>query len=367
MKKTVKILHVLGSPSDKFSFKLNMLYGGSFHEEMQSPKYDYHFVYALVRPAGSWSFAERLSDIVDLTKLEERGNSLKKVDITAALQHIKHVIQPDMALLHFVCLKGMRTYRALFDALDIPLVGGSVESRYLSMDKLITRGVLVSYGDVSCPDGFIYQKGDPIESEQVRYPCVVKASQGEDTKAVRLVKDSKLLNAAIEHALSYSDHVIIESYIEGREIRCAVVESAANGELKALSCIEYKVRENDIRRTEDKLSCNEKGLPVGKSPENKPWFLDPSKEEKLIHRIQQQSCRAFRELGLQDFGLFDFRVDIEGNPFFLECNLFCSFGPQSVVNIVAKDSGFTDESLFDMMVENTLLRKRKQENNNVNL
>ena len=87
-----------------------MLYGGSFHEEMQSPKYDYQSVYALVRPAGSWSFAERLSDIVDLTKLEERGNSLKKVDITAALQHIKHVIQPDMALLHFVCLKGMTTY-----------------------------------------------------------------------------------------------------------------------------------------------------------------------------------------------------------------------------------------------------------------
>ena len=50
-------------------------------------------------------------------------------------------------------------HRALFDALDIPLVGGSVESRYLSMDKLITRGVLVSCGDVSCPDGFIYHKG----------------------------------------------------------------------------------------------------------------------------------------------------------------------------------------------------------------
>ena len=79
-----QILHVLGSPSDEFSFKLNMLYGGSFHEEMQSPKYDYHFVYALVRPAGSWSFAELgLSGIVDLTKLEERGNSLKKMDITA--------------------------------------------------------------------------------------------------------------------------------------------------------------------------------------------------------------------------------------------------------------------------------------------
>ena len=52
--------------------------------------------------------------------------------------------------------------------------------------------------------------GDPLESEHITYPCVVKASKGEDTKAVRLVKDSKVLNAAIEHALSYSDHVVIE-------------------------------------------------------------------------------------------------------------------------------------------------------------
>ena len=43
--------------------------------------------------------------------------------------------------------------------------------------------------------------GDPLESEHITYPCVVKASKVEDTKAVRLVK---------EHALSYSDHVIIE-------------------------------------------------------------------------------------------------------------------------------------------------------------
>lgn len=50
-------------------------------------------------------------------------------------------------------------------------------------------------------------------NEQVKYPCVVKASKGEDTKAVRLVKDPKLLNAAIEHALSFSDHVIIERWV----------------------------------------------------------------------------------------------------------------------------------------------------------
>ena len=56
--------------------------------------------------------------------------------------------------------------------------------------------------------------GDPLPSaEQVKFPCVVKASKGEDTKAVRLVKDYNFLNAAIEHALSFSDHVIIERLV----------------------------------------------------------------------------------------------------------------------------------------------------------
>ena len=97
----------------------------------------------------------------------------------------------------------------------------------------------------------------------------------------------------------------------------------------------------------------------GKSPATETWFLDPSKEGELINVIHQQSYRAFRELGLQDFATFDFRIDRQGNPFFLECNLFCSFGHQSLLNIIAKESDITDESLFDMMVENALLRRKK--------
>ena len=88
------------------------------------------------------------------------------------------------------------------------------------------------------------------------------------------------------------------------------------------------------------------------------WFLDPAKEGDLTSRIQHYSCQAFKALGLKDFGIFDFRVDHNGSPFLLECNLFCSFGPQSVLNAIAKDSGFTDKELFDLMVDNALLRRK---------
>ena len=94
------------------------------------------------------------------------------------------------------------------------------------------------------------------------------------------------------------------------------------------------------------------------NPKVEKWFLDPAKDGDLISRIQHYSCQAFKALGLKDFGLFDFRVDHNGSPFFLECNLFCSFGPKSVLNSIAKDSGFTDKELFDLMVDNALLRRK---------
>ena len=93
-------------------------------------------------------------------------------------------------------------------------------------------------------------------------------------------------------------------------------------------------------------------------PKIETWFLDPAEDGDLISRIQHYSFQAFKALGLKDFGLFDFRVEHNGSPFFLECNLFCSFGPRSILNTIAKDSGFTDKELFDLMVNNALLRRK---------
>ena len=103
-------MHLLGSPSDDFSFKMTILYGGSFSNDMGNGKY--RFSYAVVRPDGTWSFVEKLSSIIDVEKKEEIKNEVERVDLTAALQHIKSVIKPDLALIHFVCYKGTTIYRS---------------------------------------------------------------------------------------------------------------------------------------------------------------------------------------------------------------------------------------------------------------
>ena len=40
------------------------------------------------------------------------------------------------------------------------MIGGLTESRYLSMDKLKTRGVLLAYKNVSIVEGIVYNKGN---------------------------------------------------------------------------------------------------------------------------------------------------------------------------------------------------------------
>ena len=103
-------MHLLGSPTDDFSFNVTILYGGSFFNDMGNGKY--RFSYAIVRPDGTWSFVEKLSSIIDVEKKEEIKNDVERVDLTAALQHIKSVIKPDLALIHLVCYKGTTIYRS---------------------------------------------------------------------------------------------------------------------------------------------------------------------------------------------------------------------------------------------------------------
>ena len=85
--------------------------------------------------------------------------------------------------------KLMQTFslqRALFDALEIPLIGGTTESRHLCMDKLKTRNTLLADQSVPCAEGFVHHKGicySVCEKYQISYldlvlSCTVKVGLG---------------------------------------------------------------------------------------------------------------------------------------------------------------------------------------------
>ena len=63
-------------------------------------------------------------------------------------------------------------WRVLIDALDIPVIGGLAELRYLTMDKLKTRGALLANKNVSIAEGIVYNKGNLSVCLLMVLPCI---------------------------------------------------------------------------------------------------------------------------------------------------------------------------------------------------
>ena len=64
--------------------------------------------------------------------------------------------------------------------------------------------------------------------------------------------------------------------------------------------------------------------------------------------------RCHVALGCRDYSLFDFRVDPDGRPWFLEAGLYCSFARQSVISMMAAAAGIALDELFASALDGAL-------------
>jgi D-alanine-D-alanine ligase len=79
-------------------------------------------------------------------------------------------------------------------------------------------------------------------------------------------------------------------------------------------------------------------------------------EEKVLHRIQSSSLRAFKALGCRDFARLDFRISPAGVPYFLEINPLPGLGAHSDLVIMAKKMGWSHRQLISAVLNAALER-----------
>lgn len=177
-------------------------------------------------------------------------------------------------------------------------------------------------------------------------PLVVKPADADNSDGVSLVESTTELEAAIERAGAFSDRVLVERYIAGREVRCGVVER--DGRLQALPLEEYPVsQERPIRERSDKLAGGGADLTLVAKGADRAWIV--ADDDRIVAPVQGAAIDAYRALGCRHYGLFDFRVDDEARPWFLEAGLYCSFSPSSVLVGMARAAGIGTAALFTSM------------------
>lgn len=177
-------------------------------------------------------------------------------------------------------------------------------------------------------------------------PVVVKPIDSDNSIGVTLVRDRAEYPAALSEAFHHADSALVESYVElGREVRCVTVER--DDELLCLPIEEYAVHlgTKPIRDAAEKLALDpEGGVRLMAKTGERAWAVDPA--DPTTPAIHDAARRCHVALGCRDYGLFDFRVDPAGRPWFVEAGPYCSFAPASVVVTMAAAAGIDLPDLF---------------------
>ena len=339
----LRILHLVGSSYNDFYCGLSCRYAECCLENIANISSVRDFQIAFITPDSQWRFPPSLSS-EDIT-------AAKPVSLPDAI-HFITAQKIDLVMPHMYCIPGMTHYRGLLDLLQIPYIGNTPDVMAIAAHKSKAKAIIAAAG-VKVPFGELLRQGD---APTIPPPAVVKPASADNSLGVSLVKEVRDYDIALKTAFEHSDEVIVEAFIEpGRELRCSII--AKNGQLIALPLEEYLVDPHDrpIRTFVEKfpeLDADGKFIGYPEDDIRKHWIVDAS--DPITEKVQQLAKKCHLALGCRHYSLFEFRIDPNGQPWFLEAGLYCSFGAGGGITGTAEKAGISVNDLVMIMIQETL-------------
>lgn len=210
------------------------------------------------------------------------------------------------------------TLAGMLEQIGIPFVGPKVMGASIGQDKVVQKQLLKA-NDIPVTEytwfyDYEYRNNkEKILSDvkKLGYPVIVKPALLGSSIGIKVVKEEKDLNEAIEDAISYDTKILIEKIVPNLlEVDCAVL---GNYETQQTSLIGEMLTDNDFLTFEDKyISGGKKKMPSKKmsgSVSTGSFEIPASLDEKMRDEIYDISKRAFKALNLSGITRFDFLVD----------------------------------------------------------
>lgn len=226
-----------------------------------------------------------------------------------------------------------------FDMLKIPYTSCGAFSSALTFNKQACKLFLKEY-KIDMAEAFLVRKGEPFDPASIisrtGLPCFVKPNDSGSSFGVTKVKKKEELLSAMEVAYRESNEVLIEGFLNGREVACGVMKTKDKTLVLPVTEI---ISKNEFFDYEAKYT-------PGKSDEITPAQLPCS----LGDEIQRLSLRIYEILGCKGIVRVDFIV-VNNKPYFLEINTVPGLTRESIVPKQAAAYGISLEELFAMLVE----------------
>lgn len=208
---------------------------------------------------------------------------------------------------------------AICEMLGIPYVGSGVMTNAIGLDKPTTKMILDYHGLKTSPFQVFFTLEERL-NPQLRFPLILKPGHEGSSMGINwdnVVKDEKGLKLKLKEMLeTYKQPILCEEFIDGREFSVGLVGNFAPGEEPMV----LPILEVDFTKFPEELGnvLGQKAKTVFDSSKN---YLCPAQvSDELRDILGTQAKRAFRALNCLDWARMDYRMDEEGELYFLEVN-----------------------------------------------
>ena len=230
---------------------------------------------------------------------------------------------------------------AYFDLLGIKHTSAPFYQMSLTFNKRDTLSVVKEYGIQTANSYYMHQR-DEINTvkiiEKVGLPCFVKPNRSGSSFGISKVYSEENLEEAIMKACKEDEEILIESFLDGKEVSVGIIEY--QGKIEVLPITEI-VSENDFFDYEAKYK--------GKSKEITPARISDVEKKKVINTAR----KVYRVLNMSGFSRSEF-ILVDGEPYFLEINTVPGMTEESLLPQQAKEASISLTDLFDNAIQMAL-------------
>ena len=351
--------------------KVAVLFGGQSSEHdvscisattvINSIDRDYYDVIMIgITKDGRWLKTESVEDITSgkwrdgkITMVLSPDNSHK-----GFLEIRKGKVTPVSVDVVFPVLHGLYgedgTVQGILELAGIPYVGCGVVASAVSMDKLFTKIIVNSLGDIRQAKYVAVRRNELKNMEEIierveaalDYPVFIKPSNAGSSKGVSKACDRDALVAGLSEAARHDEKILVEETINGREIECAVFGAE---EVKASGVGEVLAAENAAFYDFDAKYNNAES-----KTDTRPVFPEGKEDE-----VRRKAIDIFK--AVDGFGLarVDFFLERDTNEVvFNEINTMPGFTSISMYPMLWEVKGLDKKTLVDKLIRSAFLRHK---------
>lgn len=270
--------------------------------------------------------------------LTEEGLDAIFLDVNSDIHDIIRSTSFDIA---FLALHGKfgedGTVQKILEEKRIPYTGSGPEASRLALDKIASKAIFVKER-ISTPRYAVAVNSDAGEgaADIIGFPAVVKPQFEGSSIGLSIVKDKPSLRSAIKKAFGFGGSVLIEEFINGRELTVGVLDD------KPLPVVEI-VPKNKVYDYSAKYD----------DPDTKYLVPAPISEEEA-RMAQDLAVRAHRALGCRSFSRVDIMLDNKGVLYVLEVNTIPGMTERSLLPKAAAAAGVSFGELCIKLLKDAL-------------